>query len=237
MNIFSTYFISLFVTFFGFSFTSKAEVDPDQLGAWYTYFGNYDAKNSRFGAQGDVQYRNWNLGGDLEQLLIRAGGTYEFRVKSTNFLTTVGAAHVTSGEFGRELKEHREENRLYQELLLPHKLGKKTQIMHRFRSEQRFMPESNFQTRYRYAFNVNYALNAEELQRGAYYLSLSNELFLHCPQKKSQKSSGNAFDRNRAYLGMGYVLNANLRFQLGGMYQRIAEYGKAQLQFSMHHKF
>jgi hypothetical protein len=34
-------------------------------------------KNSQFGIQGDVQYRNWNTLGDLEQLLLRSGVTYK----------------------------------------------------------------------------------------------------------------------------------------------------------------
>ena len=50
------------------SFNSNAQVNEDQLGAWYMYF--YDAKfgESQFGVKGDIQFRNWDLGGDLEQL-------------------------------------------------------------------------------------------------------------------------------------------------------------------------
>ena len=40
-----------------------AQVDEDQTGAWYMYF--FDASGGRpWGFQGDVQYRNWDLGGD-----------------------------------------------------------------------------------------------------------------------------------------------------------------------------
>ncbi len=62
-----------------FVFTSNsiiAQIDEDQLGAWYMYFWNTKLPDKPWGLQGDVQYRNWDLGGDLEQLLIRNGLTY-----------------------------------------------------------------------------------------------------------------------------------------------------------------
>ncbi len=52
------------------------DVDEDQLGAWYMYFWSTQLKESRFGFQGDFQFRNWDLLGDLAQLLIRGGVTY-----------------------------------------------------------------------------------------------------------------------------------------------------------------
>ena len=55
---------------------SAQSIDEDKIGAWYIYAFNFDAKDSRWGAQGDIQYRNWDTIGDLEQLLIRSGVTY-----------------------------------------------------------------------------------------------------------------------------------------------------------------
>jgi len=45
------------------------------------------------------------------------------------------------------------------------------------------------------------------------------------------------FDRNRTYLGLGYVLNSKIKFQLGWMNQKTNTLGKGQLQVSMHHNF
>ena len=65
-----------------------AQIDEDQLGAWYMYFGAGDlGEPGRWGVQGDAQYRNWDLGGDLEQLLLRGGLTY--RPDSINALFTL----------------------------------------------------------------------------------------------------------------------------------------------------
>ena len=45
------------------------------MGAWYMYFFNTTINESLWGIQGDIQFRNWDMGGDLEQLLLRGGLT------------------------------------------------------------------------------------------------------------------------------------------------------------------
>jgi len=45
------------------------------FGNWYIYLGNKKI-NSRWNWHNEVQYRNYNLGGDLEQLLLRTGIGY-----------------------------------------------------------------------------------------------------------------------------------------------------------------
>ena len=110
-------------------------IDEDQLGAWYMYFFNARFDDSQWGFQGDVQYRNWDLGGDLEQLLLRGGVTW--RPKSGDALFTLGYGNITTGEFdSNDTASH--EERIYQEALLPHKIGSRVYLRHR-RYEQRYM--------------------------------------------------------------------------------------------------
>ena len=52
--------------------------------------------NSRLGLQGDIQYRQWDVGSDLEQLLLRGGLTYRPE-SAANILFTGGYANITSG--------------------------------------------------------------------------------------------------------------------------------------------
>ena len=59
------------------SLNANAQINQDKLGAWYMYFFATAFKDTEWGFQGDVQLRNWNLAGDLEQLLIRGGLTYK----------------------------------------------------------------------------------------------------------------------------------------------------------------
>lgn len=79
-------------------YVSTAQVDQSQTGVWFMYFFNTQFKNSQFGLQGDLQYRNWDSIGDLEQFLVRTGVTYT--PKDANILFTLGVANITTGAFG-----------------------------------------------------------------------------------------------------------------------------------------
>ena len=100
--LFTTYAKWLFVPFIASTLlttpASAQSIDEGKIGAWYIYAFNYSAKDSRWGAQGDIQYRNWDTIGDLEQLLIRSGVTY--RPESLPGKYTLGYANITSGAFG-----------------------------------------------------------------------------------------------------------------------------------------
>ncbi len=211
-----------------------SQVESGKTGAWYMYFFNHQFKESQFGFQGDIQYRNWNLGGDLEQLLLRAGATYSPKNAKVKF--TLGYGHITSGEFG-DGNATSTESRIYQEALLPQKLGNRFYLTHRFRYEQRFVEDQDFRTRYRYNLFLNIPFNKSALEKGAIYAALYNELFVNGQKDIGDGREVEFFDRNRTYLGIGYVLKPGMRFQLGWMNQKTDVIGKAQLQLSFHHKF
>lgn len=217
-----------------FCYQASAQVESSQTGAWYIYFFNNQFKNSQFGIQGDLQYRNWNVIGDLEQLLIRTGLTYT--PKDFNVLLTLGYANITTGDFG-DSSETSGENRIYQEALMPQKIGNRLYFTHRFRYEQRFVENQDFRTRYRYNLFLNIPLNSKSLDKGAIYTALYNELFINGQEDIGNGRTVELFDRNRTYLGMGYVLGPGKRIQLGWMNQKTDAWGKGQLQLSFHHNF
>ncbi|UJH90333.1 DUF2490 domain-containing protein [Antarcticibacterium sp. 1MA-6-2] len=222
----------LFLLLFTFSINAIAQIDEEKTGAWYMYFWNTTFKESNFGLQGDVQYRNWNLGGDLEQLLLRGGLTYT--PESTNVKFTLGYGHITSGVYG-DSNETSSESRVYQEALLPQKLGNRFYLTHRFRYEQRWVEGQDFRTRYRYNLFLNLPLNKPDLSRNSIYLALYNELFIN-----GERSIGNGrkvefFDRNRFYSALGYSLRDDLRLQAGYMTQTTNTTAKGQIQLSLHH--
>lgn len=206
----------------------------DDSGAWYMYFYTAKFNESRFGFQGDVQYRNFNLMGDLEQLLIRSGAT--FTPKNANITFTLGVANVTSGVLG-ENNNTSNENRLYQEALLPQKVGNRTYLTHRFRYEQRFVENQDFRTRFRYNLFLNLALNKPNIEKNTLYLALYNELFINGETHIGNNQKVPVFDRNRFYAGLGYAFSNKLRLQLGFMNQSTEVVGRDQLQLSLHHTF
>jgi hypothetical protein len=210
------------------------DTERDDIGAWYMYFFNTKFKNSDFGIQGDFQHRNWNVLGDLEQLLLRSGVTYN--PKNTNVVLTLGFANITTGQLG-ESNETVNENRIYQEALLPQKVGERIYLTHRFRYEQRFVDDQDFRTRYRYNLFMNIPLNKKTLTKNAIYTAFYNELFINGERNIGNDRRVPVFDRNRVYLGLGYGITDKLRVQGGFMNQSTENFSKNQLQLSLHHTF
>ena len=224
----------LFLLISCFTVQGQGGPDEDQLGAWYMYFFQKKFKNSQFGIQGDYQLRMWNIASDKEQLLLRTGVTY--RPKDANILFTAGYAYISTGQFG-ESTENTPENRIYQEALIPQKLGERFFLTHRFRYEQRWVENQDFRTRYRYNLFMNVALNATELKKGTVYAALYNEIFINGERTIGNDRTVELFDRNRTYLGLGYNLSDNLRVQGGWMKQTTDNWAKGQTQLSLHHNF
>lgn len=208
--------------------------DEDQLGSWYMYFFNTTFGDGPFGWQGDAQYRSWNQGGDLEQLLLRTGLTYQ--PEGSNVLFTLGYANITTGAFG-DSDATVNENRIYQEALLPQRIGKRFMLTHRFRYEQRWVDDQDTRTRFRYNLFLNVLLNSDEMKKNTIYLALYNELFINGETNIGDGREVQLFDRNRTYLGLGYGLSDRLRIQVGAMRQRTVNWAKWQTQLSTHHAF
>ena len=232
--------ILLLVAFIAFgSFNSFTQVInpapkcPDGMGAWYMYFWNTTFKDSQWGLQGDLQHRNYDLGGDMEQIMLRGGLT--FKPKNTDIKFTLGVANITSGTFG-ESTENSNETRIYQEALIKNKVGIRFHLTHRFRYEQRFLKDQDLRTRYRYNLFLNLPLNSKKIEQGTYYLALYNEIFINGQQDIGNGKTVNIFDRNRTYGALGYSITDNLKIQLGVMRQSTTDCFKDQLQISLHHK-
>ena len=216
-----------------FAEKSHSQIDEDKLGAWYMYFWNTTIKDGPWGFQGDVQYRNWNLMGDLEQLLLRGGLT--FSPKEANVLFTLGYGHISTGAYGSDRDETVTESRIYQEALLPHKVGGIFYLKHRFRYEQRWVENQDFRTRYRYNLFVTVPLNSKTMGQNTLYLSFYNELFINGQRDIGNGRSVEIFDRNRTYGALGYAIRKNLAVQFGIMHQVTDNWNKNQLQLSLHH--
>ncbi len=224
--------LSLLMTFLVPPERAWSQIDESQAGAWYMYFWNTTFNDGPWGLQGDIQHRNWDLIGDLEQLLIRGGLTYQPKNTSAKF--TFGYCNVNTGEFGDGTnKVH--EARIYQEMLLSHKIGSRFFFTHRYRFEQRWVESQDFRTRWRYNIFLNVPLNQPDLQKGAIYLAFYNELFINGERDIGDGRSVEVFDRNRTYGAVGYSISNALRAQLGLMQQTTDNWKKKQLQVSLHH--
>lgn len=201
-----------------------------ETGAWYIYFGNARFKNSPLSLHIEAQYRNHNIIGDLEQLLLRGGLQYNLKDNAATF--TAGYGFIRSEPEGSDNTAFTTEHRLYNEALLRQGIGR-VRLMHRFRYEWRFITDQIFRTRFRYAVFVNTPLNQKSMAKNALYLALYNEVFIN-----GQKlDNGPIFDRNRAYAALGYMLTDRIGIQAGYMVQSLENSSKGQLQLSLHHNF
>jgi len=226
--------VLLIVSNFLFINQTKAQFDEDQLGAWYMYFFSTEFGDSNFGVQGDVQFRNWDLGSDLEQLLLRGGFTY--KPENADIKFTLGYGNITTGAFGDD-NSTVSESRIYQEALFPTNFADRVFLTHRFRYEQRFVEGQDLRTRYRYNLFMNIPLNQQDLKKGAIYLALYNELFINGQREIGSGNTVEVFDRNRFYAALGYTIKDGLKTQLGVMKQTTNAWSKNQLQLSLHHSF
>ena len=177
----------------------------NNVGNWLIYFGNKDL-NSKLNWHHEIQYRNYNLLGELEQLLIRTGLGYNVN-EYNNIL--LGYGFIDSRNIFFETNEiiKVNENRIYQQFISKHAIGK-IKVQHRYRFEQRFI-EDDFKLRYRYFLSLNVPLLKGNEK---YYISAYNEIFIN-------SNEVNTFDRNRIYGGLGYKLNSNIKLEMGYMNQ------------------
>ena len=206
--------ISLVVLSIGLLLPLLAQGQESNLGNWLIYIGNKKV-NTKWNIHNEVQYRNYNAIGDLEQLLLRTGAGYSFNDGQSNILLGYGYIHSENYVGGTDEKKSINEHRVFQQFTTKQQIGK-VKLNHRYRFEQRIV-EGDFKMRLRYFVAVNVPLTTQ----GRIYLSAYNEIFLNTASK--------VFDRNRLYGGIGYKLNDNVRFELGYMNQFFEISGRDQL--------
>ena len=189
------------------------------LGNWIIYFGNKDF-SEKWNWHHEVQYRNYDAIGDLEQLLLRTGIGYNLTENNNNVL--LGYGFIASENYigDSDDKVSINEHRIYQQFITKQSIGK-VKLSHRYRFEQRFV-ENDFRMRFRYFLSLNIPiLKNEEDEFDKWYLSSYNEIFLN--------TESSIFDRNRLYGGLGFRLNKKIRFELGYMNQFFETSSRDQL--------
>ncbi|WP_228852752.1 DUF2490 domain-containing protein [Aegicerativicinus sediminis] len=188
------------------------------FGNWLIYIGNKKL-NNKWNIHNEVQYRNYDAIGDLEQLLIRTGLGYNLTDSNNNIL--LGYGYILSENYIGETDEKVSinEHRIFQQYTTNQYLWK-VKLTHRYRFEQRFV-EDDFRMRFRYFLSLQVPFNNKEGVTKYFYGSAYNEIFLN--------TESSVFDRNRVYAGLGYKVNSSLRFELGYMSQLFENSSRDQL--------
>tara|TARA_R100001369_G_scaffold92866_1_gene140655 strand:+ start:27430 stop:28113 length:684 start_codon:yes stop_codon:yes gene_type:complete len=204
----SNFKISLVALTLGLMLPFFAQAQDSNLGNWLIYIGNKKI-DQQWNIHHEIQYRNYNAIGDLEQLLLRTGLGYTFNEDNNNFL--IGYGYILSKNYlvDSDDKISINEHRIFQQFTSKQKLGI-LNINHRYRFEQRFIKEE-YKMRFRYFLGLNIPLMKVHDNNKNFYISAYNEIFLN--------TESAIFDRNRLYGGVGYQLNKNVKLELGYMNQ------------------
>lgn len=188
------------------------------FGNWLVYFGDKKIKN-RWNWHHEMQYRNFNFIGDIEQLVLRTGIGYNLTENNNNVHLGYGFFYNEPYVEGSNDKTNFNENRIYQQFISRQGFGRFS-LQHRYRFEQRFF-EDDFRFRLRYFLSCNVALNRKQMADKTVYLSAYNEIFVNTEQTY--------FDRNRLYGGIGYRFSKLVRTEIGIMNQTTNMVSRNQL--------
>ncbi|GGH20889.1 DUF2490 domain-containing protein [Sphingobacterium alkalisoli] len=199
-----------------------------QAQGWLIYFGNTAFKSSPLSIHHELQLRDYQLGGDHNQTLLRVG--LEYAAKP--WLSITGGYGFIYTEAENSPNNPFNEHRIYQEALLKHGVNRFS-IRHRFRLEERFIADKSFRGRGRYGLFVDVPLTKADLGKDAVYMAVYNEIFLNI----SEDDNLDIFDRNRLYGGIGYKVTNDLGIQLGYMLQHVEQKaGTNHVLLSLHHR-
>jgi hypothetical protein len=197
------------------------QAQSSSVGDWFLYFGNQKI-NAKWNWHNEIQYRNFNAIGDLEQLILRTGIGYNLSENNNNVL--LGYAYVHSEPYigSSTTKTNIDEHRIFQQFITKQAFSG-CYVQHRYRIEERFIA-SNFRMRFRYFLSFNVPLNKKTMEKNALYLSAYDEIFLN--------NEAPVFDRNRVYGALGYCFSNFLKLELGMMTQIQTNNSRAQFQIA-----
>lgn len=205
-----------------FATTPTLFSQPSEVGNWFIYVGN-QAFNKRWNWHNEMQYRNYNLIGDLQQLIVRTGIGYNLSENNNNLL--MGYAFVHSQQYLpiSDDKTGFDEHRLFQQFITRQHFGR-WYLQHRYRLEERFL-EDDFQTRFRYFLALNLPINQKTMADKAIYLSWYGEVFIN--------GQAPLYSQTRLYGALGWMFSPHFRIEAGFMSQILETTARNQFQVAL----
>ncbi|MEJ7682219.1 MAG: DUF2490 domain-containing protein [Segetibacter sp.] len=137
-------------------------------------------------------------------------GGVNFR-PNKNFGIVLGAGqnatYSNGGNFKSPVLNH--EFRLWEQFTLINNIDR-LKIEHRYRIEQRWRTDG-YRNRFRYRLNPIIPINKSTIAKGTLYVSIYDEIFFI--------NTGQYFERNRAFGGLGYQFSSPFSLQIGWLRQ------------------
>ena len=212
------------------SSAARALTGDSNANLWINYVGDHPfTAESPWGLHLEMQNRRSDFGDEWQQLLVRPGVNYQI---SPTLSASAGWAYVRTYPYGdfpvvTEFPEHRAWQQLqHQFRFLGLEWTQRLRLEQRWIGEMALTPGSTesydfanwrYENRLRYLLRTNIPLG----ENGKTYLTLWDEVFFNF----GSNVSGNDFDQNRAFIGIGRKLTANTRLEMGYMEQTVRRRG------------
>ncbi|MDT0690106.1 DUF2490 domain-containing protein [Salegentibacter sp. F188] len=188
-------------------------------GLWLGLYTKYRL-NEKFFYYGEYHLRRTNnFVDDMAQVYLRFGLTYLLNTK-----VELTAGIVTPFYWAPEQDQAGQDNvvpqyRFWQQVVLVQPFDR-LKLYHQFRFEQRWKRDYEIDApfklthRFRYKLGAYYPLNNHKLVNKTLFASFYEEIFIQA----GKTITYNYLEDNRAFLGLGYIINQNLQVQAGYMW-------------------
>ncbi|GAB5539142.1 MAG: hypothetical protein Salg2KO_12450 [Salibacteraceae bacterium] len=212
-----------FKRFFAAALCFCSLIGTAQVGNWQAYFLNVEFDESPWRVVFDAQHRDHNLFGDLDHIIVRPAVQYFHASTQSSYLAGYSFfLFQNPGDPNTSVLEHR----LFQDVDLRQNLGRIV-VRHRYRAEERFVENTPFSFRLRYAIFMDIPLNRKVIEAKTWYIPIWNEVFVNTDPIR--------LDRNWLYAGLGYQITDGFGIRAGAMNQFQTTTDKFQWVLSLHH--
>jgi hypothetical protein len=196
-----------FLVFLLLSLSSLALKSQSGLGTWN--LANLKIRlDNRWSVFAEPQLRSLSFYNQFHYYELKAGGG--FKVSDQFSLGAGVGSYNTFQEGGNFVTPMRQrEVRTWLQVSLANQWGR-LEWEHRYRAEQRFT-NNGYRNRFRYRLSTTVPLNRKEVEPGAFYLSVWDEIFF--------TDRAPYFERNRIFAGLGYEATPFFAFQMGYLHQ------------------
>jgi hypothetical protein len=213
-KIIRSIFLLVLVSISGSSVAQNVQQDM----GWLSFIHS-QGLNTKTGLHFDAQFRSADDLGYVRNIILRPGFTYFFNDKQN---ATLGYAFVLTN-LGPTNQKDLTEHRIWQQFIVATPIGK-IPVVNRFRLEQRFIETNSsniFSQRLRYFARAVIPFEKQvtgKFTKGVFF-ALQNEIFLNLQNKDLLNHK--VFDQNRAYVAVGYRINAAIDLETGYLNQHI----------------
>ena len=233
-------FIFIITVFCLFSITSVAFSQEKTIShsreLWSGLYTKYRISEKMF-YYGEYHYRRRDdFVNEMAQVYLRFGLT---RLVNKNLEITAGVVtpiyYAPKSQVNNpsiNIDETYMQFRLWQQVVLVQPFNR-LKLYHQFRTEQRWRRPNyevgspyNMDWRFRYRITGYYPLNGRKLIPTTLFLSFYEEIFIQA----GKKITYDHFEDNRAFLGLGYILNDNVQVQAGYLWSFRYNGGPTQFQ-------